>query len=134
MIDDPLLPPLENIKPTLYYFDEYQTYDLIMVYSVWTKIQDAIKQIIGFTYDPIYDCCNILMAIPKYQYSLIERFTPFDLFLEEYSLKIYNFFKQFAGTGIKNNQFLSGENHPVFPVVYPNSFSNIYKVIECFNQ
>jgi hypothetical protein len=103
---DPILPSI--IKPELYQYDEYQTYDLVYIPNIRKELETQVKNYFGFTNETIFFCWASIVTRGR---CLIERFTPFDFnWGREYSSKLYNLFKNYAGTN--HNDYLLGENHP----------------------
>ena len=114
---DPLIPA--GIKSALYYYDEYQTYDLIYITNIRNQLKDNIKNYFGFVGNTVFNSWATLVSS---EYCLIERFTPFDVpWANQYSEKLYNLMEPFAGTQL--NPYLLGENHPKANLV---NFGNQY--------
>lgn len=84
---DPLLPA--NIKPLLYLYDQYQTYDLVE----WSQLTPNWS-LNTFPIDFLnYKTFGEVFTI------LVERFTPWDYeWAEHYSTKIFNFIYNYTGT------------------------------------
>lgn len=92
---DPLLPT--DIKPHLYYYDEYQTYDLVSIELMCRDVSDLLAGLssnLGFVNHPF----------------LVERFTPYKYeWCNEYSLTLYNRLKKYSGTIFHNTYFLGAK-------------------------
>ncbi len=86
---DPLLSGGGNnyvIKPELYYYDDYQRYDLLQIDYVSVVVEELLRQLINF-------------PVAVDQALLIERFTPFEyVWCDDYSSRIYNFLAKYSGT------------------------------------
>lgn len=107
--NDPTYP--KAIKPMLYAYDEYQTYDLIKA----EKIAGRVKRLSNFA---------SIFGFNLPEAMLIERFTPFDYeWAERYSFHFYNFIKDFSGTDYYDRY---GIDDPEQMVSYP--FAREYKV------
>lgn len=84
---DPLLPT--DIKPLLYLYDQYQTYDLVEWSQLTTNWGNNLFPFDFLNYSP-----------NEYVYTiLVERFTPWNYeWAEHYSTKIFNFIYDYTGT------------------------------------
>lgn len=82
---DPLLPT--DIKPLLYLYDQYQTYDLIK----WERIASFWQYSVILPFD--------FFSLASSGIVLIERFTPWSYaWCDDYSTKLYSFIEQYCGT------------------------------------
>lgn len=127
---DPLLPGKKevSIKPYLYYYDEYQTYDLFFV----ERMSDAIRLHIfnemppNFLAKPIevteriYNVKdpnnpnNLLLRSDHKYCFLFERFTPWEYpWADNYTEQIFKFFEPFSGTDYYDNAYATGTSDPI---------------------
>lgn len=111
---DPLLPSV--IKPSLYFFDEYQTYDLV----VGDYISGRILSYLNHKLDDHF------ISLQYLSINLIDRFTPFSYaWANEYSTYLFSFLKEISYTlHYDNDQLLSGVGYfPDFDNIFGNRFS-----------
>lgn len=113
---DPLLPQPQNIKPLLYAYDDYQTYDLLWYIPAQQALWGFLLRQFGVNFPvsapnrPDFFWMNhysdsFLISEPA-GITLFERFTPWNYaWAENYSTKFFNFIKQYCIT--VQNWFLS---------------------------
>lgn len=94
---DPLLPT--DIKPLLYLYDQYQTYDLVEWSFLTPNWGNNLFPFDFLNYKVFLEVSTIL----------VERFTPWDYeWAEHYSTKIFNFIYNYTGT---DYDLISGYNY-----------------------
>ncbi|MBW4619325.1 MAG: hypothetical protein KME17_08195 [Cyanosarcina radialis HA8281-LM2] len=102
---DPLLP--REVKPLLYNFDEYQTYDLI----TWQKTTTYLANAFPVCF-PIPSLCDIDLSGIDRTIVLMERFTPWEFpWCINYADKLFRLVQTYSGTDYYRTNYINNVSH-----------------------